>query len=177
MKPYFSKVLFFLSILLLLVNCKKENQVNNATSKDEVQNSNKISKSDIKNIKYVDYILSDQSLKAVSDWMKFQELQEEIEKLKNGELNFFKEDIVLLNTLYEELENTIPENLNNPEVTTRITVLKNNSFNLNSELNLDRNEKSYGINSIKELLVAASNLKLQINKKLEMDSQNIIKPQ
>ena len=131
----------------------------------------------LESIKYVDYILSDQSLKALNEWVKFQELQEEIEKLKNGEVNFFKDDIVLITTLFEELENTIPENINTPEVTTRITVLKNTLFNLNSELKLERRDKNYSLKSIKELLIASSNLKLQINKKLEMDSQNIIKPQ
>ncbi len=177
MKKSFLKVLLLLFLTpFLLINCKKEDQTE-ITNKNEVQNSNKITKSDINDIKYIDYILSDQSVKAVSEWVKFQELQEEIEKLKNGEINFFKEDIVLITTLFEELENTIPVNINNPEVTTRITVLKNTLFNLNSELNLERSDKSHSLKSIKELLIASSNLKLQINKKLEMDSQNIIKPQ
>ena len=170
------KILLFSFFLISLTNCKKETQQAEILNKDN-QESQKILKSDIDIIKYTDYILSDQSVKVTADWVKFLELQDEIEKLKKGELTFFRDDIVLIKTLTKELKEAIPESLNKHVITTRITVLENNLYNLHSELNLKRPTKNYTLKSIKALLISASNLKLQINKQLEMDSQNIIKPQ
>lgn len=173
-----SPKIFLIPLLILsMINCKGEKQDDSLIQDTEKQNSGKLTKTDIDQIKYVDYILSDQSANLTADWVRFNGLLEEVEKLKKGELNFFKEDIVLIRTLTEEFNNTIPEKLKVPEVTTRISVLENSLFNLHSELNLERDSKTYSLKSIKELLIALSNLKLQINKKLEMDSQNIIKPQ
>jgi hypothetical protein len=174
----YHKVVFsiIISFLIIFISCKKESSINNENIQTE-QNTNIITKTDIKNIKYIEYVLSNQSKKVTNNWVKFQELKNNVEVLKKGDLSFFKDDSVLLKAFIEDLKNEIPQNLNIPEITTRITVLQNCFYNLHNEISLNRNTKTYVIKSIKEALISVSNLYLQINKKLELDSQNVQKPQ
>lgn len=147
------------------------------TTKATTQIDSKISKTDIDDLKYVDYVLSRASQKTTSDWTKFHELETEIEALKEGTLSFFKDDATLLKTFIEDLNTSIPESLNKEDVTTRISAIENALYFLYSELNLNRQDKTFSLKAIKNLLISVSNLKLQINKKLELDAQNIVKPQ
>jgi hypothetical protein len=146
-------------------------------SKTTVEVTAKILKTDIDKITYVEYVLSRASQKTTADWQNFHELETEIEILKSGKLNFFKEDATILKTFMKNLDKSIPEALNTEDVTTRISALENATYFLFSELNLNRQDKTFSLKAIKGLLIAVSNLKLQINKKLELDAQNIVKPQ
>lgn len=167
---------FLLFVLLITFSCKKTLNDTPKVTKVDVKKETLALKAAIKKLKYVDYILSPQSQKATEDWSKYQELLSEIGNLKNGISVFFTNDIELLQTFSSDLKTAIPENLNVPEVTTRITALENCMYNFHAEANIKRDSNEKLINSIRELLVAESNLKLQINKKLELDNQNIERP-
>ena len=136
-----------------------------------------ILKIDIDKISYIDYVLSDASLKATADWVKFHELEQEITNLKQAKLSFFKDDAKVLKAFIKNLNETVPDTINREDVTTRITAIENAMYYLFSELNLNRQDKDPSLKAIKNLLISVSNLKLQINKKLELDGQNIVKPQ
>jgi len=160
---------------VLIFGCKDQK-----TTEDpqDVKNSlSEISKIDIDEISYTDYVLSDASLKATADWTQFHELEKEIINLKQARLSFFKDDAKVLKTFIENLNKTTPETINREDVTTRITAIENAMYYLFSELNLNRQDKNLSLKAIKSVLVSVSNLKLQINKKLELDGQNITKPE
>jgi hypothetical protein len=71
----------------------------------------------------------------------------------------------------------IPSDLDTKEISARITALDTKTQKLNSLLRLAHVSKADKIKVITEFLIAVSNLNLQINKKFEFDTNNILKPQ
>lgn len=172
--------LFFITlsyfILFLTFSCKKTIDVNNDLSHDIIQNDFKITSKDINQIKFTEFALSDLSETHTNDWLKFQELKEEIEILKKGDLSFFKDDRAILQSFITDLKNEIPEVLNIPSILVRLSVLETTMFKLEGTSNINAVKKELLLNSIKDVLVAYSNVILQMNKKFEKDSQYIQKP-
>lgn len=167
----------FISLLLILnVSCDKtiESSIENSQMVESKETN--VSITDINQIKFTEFALSDLAIKNTVDWLKFQELQENIELLKKGNLSFFSEDEAILKAFITDLKTEIPEILNVPTVLVRLTVLETTIFKLESIANLYNIEKGVLLNAIKEVLVANSNIILQLNKKLEKDSQKIEKP-
>jgi hypothetical protein len=168
-------------ILCLNLSCNKtaqseEKVLQNVNSKNINSKEFKVSAKDINQIKYTEFALSDLSEKSTEDWLKFQELQEGIMLLKKGDLSFFKDDKAILKSLFTDLKNEIPETLNTPPILVRLSVLETTIFKLEGTSNINNVKKELLLNAIKEVLTAYSNIILQMNKKLEKDSQNIEKP-
>ena len=163
-------------ILFLYFSCNR----NTETSKKNLQEVNsedfKVSAKDIDNIKYTEFALSNLSENAIENWLKFHELQEEITLLKKGEMSFFKDDKAILQGLITDLKNEIPKNLSTSSILVRLSVLETAIFKLEGISSLSNVNKEVILNAIKDVLVANSNVILQMNKKLEKDSQNIQKP-
>ncbi|MBN4070211.1 hypothetical protein JYT76_00850 [Olleya sp. AH-315-F22] len=136
----------------------------------------KVTTNDISQLKYTDFVLSNLSEKSTEDWLKFQELQEGIILLKKGDLSFFKDDKAILKSLFTDLKNEIPKTLNTLPILVRLSVLETTIFKLEATSNINNVKKELLLNAIKEVLVAYSNVILQMNKKLEKDSQQIEKP-
>lgn len=163
-------------ILCMNLSCDKT-----AQSKESVlQNANskefKVSAKDINQIKYTEFVLSNLSKKSTEDWLKFQELHEGIILLKRGDLSFFKDDKAILKVFITDLKNEIPKTLNKLPILVRLSVLETTMFKLEGTSNINNVKKELLLNAIKEVLVAYSNIILQINKKFEKDSQQIEKP-
>ena len=110
------------------------------------------------------------------DWLKFQELLSQIEVLKGGNTSFFKDDKIILKGFINDLKSEVPESLNEISITVRISVLETTLYKLDEALNLKGLSKQNILNNIKDVLIAHNNIILQINKKLEKESQNISKP-
>lgn len=170
--------LFVLSNIILLLNlsCDKTTQTTQKTSQEVNAKVFKVSAKDIDQIKYTEFALSNLSEKATENWLKFHELQEEIIILKKGDLSFFKDDKSILQSLITDLKNEIPEALNVPPILVRLSVLETTMFKLEGVSNFNNINKELILNAIKDVLVAHSNIILQMNKKFEKDSQNIQKP-
>ena len=79
-------------------------------------------------------------------------------------------------TSIKELKEEIPEKLNTPSIQARISVLETCFFKLEGIKDLKNIDKKTILSFIKEVLISHSNLILQINKKLEQESQKIEKP-
>lgn len=165
-----SIILFF-----CLVSCQNTTDTNN-NNLDQETNSISISKEDIKKIKYIEIIPDSKVEKIISSWEKYNELNRIVLDLKDADLSFFKANKEIVETFNKELKTTIPENVNTPLVMSRIIALETKVFKLESIVNLSNPIKKHTLDAIKELLVAFSNLNLQMNKKLEKESQNIQKP-
>ncbi len=174
-KPKYLSV--FISILLVLIlSCNKIAQSNEKALQEVNPKEFKVSSNDINQIKFTEYVLSDLTEKYTIDWLKFQSLQEEINLLKKGDISFFSDDKTILKWFITDLKIEIPETLNIPAILVRLSVLEVSIFKLKSVTDLNNVEKEFLLNAIKEVLVANSNVILQMNKKFEKDSQQIEKP-
>ena len=174
--------IFLLFVLGLIINgCRPEAE--QAVQPDEDQqasqsiNWQKITEKDISDLKYTEYVLSDMAEIATKDWLKFGELNNQIELLKTADLSFFADDITLLEGFLNDLESEIPETLGETSILVRLSALKTALYKFEGSASLQRESKEAVMQSILDVLVAHSNLIFQINKKLEKDAQNIEKPQ
>lgn len=161
--------------VLIFMGCKSEPKVEGTGSENE-EKTYVISAKDIEELKYTDYVLSPDSNKAVLDWQKFQELQDHLEALKKGDLSFFRVEKKIFEEFISELKSGQPSSVTTPAIRSRMTVLETTLLRLQDLVNLDNIKKRDLLESIKELLVADVNLKLQINKKFEKETQQIQLP-
>jgi len=166
--------LFVLALQLQCTNAKDVNDVNIIDNRTE---SHKITSKDINQIKFTEYVLSDLAVQKTKDWLTFQNLQDHIEVLKKGDVSFIKDDKAILQSFITDLKNEIPESLNVTSIIVRLTVLETTLFKLNEILNFQNISKQSVLSNIEGVLIAYNNLILQINKKVEKESQKIVKPQ
>lgn len=162
--------------IFLVMGCKSETEQAitdvSATNKD----AERITTIDIENLKYTDYVLSPDSKEAVSNWQRFQELTMQMEYLKQADFSFFGGKNEILTTFLKDLRRDMPQTVATPAIKERLIALETKLLKLHSTLMLSNAKKSEKLNNIKELLVATSNLHLQINKKFELESQVIEDP-
>lgn len=168
------KFLYCIILISIVFSCQKNN--NNDETNQLKAKSDEISAKDINNLKYTDYILDVEAKKLLIDWQQFQELNIQMDYLKQGDLNFFKNEQKDVKTLFDSLKVKIPEPINVKPIVSRLTVLETKSLKLQTNLNLANMEKATKLSSIKEVLVAHANLILQINKKIEYDANVYDRP-
>lgn len=165
----------FLIFTIIFIGCKSEPEAADPAS-DNQEDSFAISVEDIAKIDYIDYALSPDSAEAILDWQRFQELQSNMELLKNGNLSFFRVEKKIMEQFISELKMQQPPILLSAAIRSRMTVLETDLLRLQDLSNLDNITKENLLNAIKELLIADANLKLQINKKFEKEAQQIQLP-
>lgn len=161
-------------ILLCFFSCKdSSNQI-----VVDSQNTQKqlVTKLDVENIKYIEFLPDSKVNKEISNWEKYHELERIVDDVKSANFSFFKENSEIVSTLMEELKSTIPETINSPQVFSRMIALETKVFKLESVVNLSKTQKETTIEIVKEFFIAFSNLNLQMNKKVEKESQNIRRP-
>lgn len=166
-------IIVFIACLLISCGKDKTQQVLTVTKK---QDSFTIKKEDLNILDYTDFVLDQNSKRNISGWIKYDELEEKINELKNADVSYFKSDKEVVETLIKEFAETIPEEINTDAINARVLIVQNMYYKLNSGINLPTSTKAELKNSITDMLEAYSNLNFQINKKFEKDSQNIIKP-
>ncbi|MFL0353042.1 hypothetical protein [Xanthomarina sp. GH4-25] len=162
---------FFLIVCLFSCeeNTKNEQQTENNTTV-------LVSKKNIQKLNYTDFVLDSKVKKKIQGWNKYTELEGVILNLKQGNLSYFKENHDILEALITDLKETIPESVNSPSVMSRLIALDTKLYKLESVVNLSNTTSDKLIIPIKEVLVSFSNLNLQMNKKIERESQKIQKP-
>ena len=175
LKTHITFIFLVFSFSIISCNTTVSNEVI-TEEKDSIKEEIKITAKDIESIKYTEYALSDLAEKATRDWAKFEELKTQIELLKKADFSFFDDENALLSTFFTDFRNQIPKDLAVHAIQVRMTVFETTSFKLEGISKLQRVEKATKIEYIKDVLVSYSNLILQINKKLERDSQKIEKP-
>ncbi|MGJ5642875.1 hypothetical protein [Formosa sp. S-31] len=168
------KILVVFSCLVVLgCNSKSEQKV----EVEPVELSAEVLKSDIAKLKYSDYSLDAKAEDALAAWDKYHALVSTIEHLKSGDISFFKNEAKELITFIRELKTSMPEVVQTPAIDARILTLETKVLKLQSVLELQNMPEAEQIQAIKEVLLAFSNLNLQINKKFEKETQNIAKPE
>lgn len=165
---------FFL-ISLFLFSCKQSPE-NQSTNSDDKSTYSGITESDISKVKFLDYGLDKKTENIVESWGPYIELANIISNLKKGDLSFFKNNNEVTASLLKDLIEKIPDTLNTPSINARLVALETKFLKLESSNNLATTLKEELLQNIKELLETHSNLNLQMNKKLEKDSQIIENP-
>ena len=162
-------------IVCLLISCgnDKTKQVDVSIDKQDLSI---IEKEDLSKLNYTDFILERNSRTKISDWIKYDELEEKINELKKADLSYFKGDKEVVETLVKEFLETIPDSINTDAINARILVVQNMYYKLNSTINLSTSTKVELKKAITDFFESFSNLNFQINKKFEKDSQDNIKP-
>lgn len=135
-----------------------------------------ITAKDIENLEYTEYALSPEAKVALQGWQRYQELLVQLEFLKKGDFAFFGGENEILINFINELKINTPVELQSPGVKERLIVLETKLLKFHSTLKLSNASKKELLQDIKDVLVATSNLHLQINKKFEFESQVIEDP-
>lgn len=162
--------------LFLVVACNSKTDPTTVATTDQEKDSQRITPKDIENLKYTDYVLGPEAKEAVLNWQRYQELMTQVEFLKQADFSFFDSKNEVMITFIKDLKNDIPPSVDSPAIKERLIALETKLLKLHSGLKLSNMKKSETLNNIKELLVTISNLHLQINKKFELESQNIEDP-
>tara|TARA_R110002049_G_scaffold65035_1_gene170944 strand:+ start:67833 stop:68357 length:525 start_codon:yes stop_codon:yes gene_type:complete len=170
----------FLSILgltLLILSCKQTEE-KTVTETEEIPVTEKISETDISKMNYTEYVLDPKTEATIEEWLKYHEFDAVVENVKQGDLSYFHDNDRnnIIRNFFIALKKAIPETVNSSAVLARILVLETKTWKLESLSNLSTTTEDELNQTIKEFLIAFSNLNLQMNKKLEKDSQNIEKP-
>lgn len=164
---------------LLFSACEKEASQKPESSNPENTETTqvvRITKKEVEAIDFLDYGLSSTVKNAVIDWNNYTELQSLIASINNGDLSYFESDDEVMASFIKELKSGIPEKVKNQSVMARLTALETKFYKLKSAIKITNTLKEELTLSIKEFFEACSNLNLQMNKKLEKETQDISKP-
>lgn len=162
-------------ICVCLISCQDSNKQIVEENVEEVSQAS-ITKTDIENLKYIEFLPDAKVKTQIEGWEKYNELNQIVKDVKGANLSFFKANDEIVQALCEELKSTIPESMNTPQIFSRIVALETKIFKLESFVNQTNVKKNNLLDVVKEFLVAYSNFNLQMNKKIERESQNIQKP-
>ena len=171
MKVYFLSVI----ILVSLFSCNKQQEQTTLPVNNKAD-SLVIKEKDIAKLIYTDYILDDRTEAVITNWFEYGQLQDAINKVKKGDFTFFRNNNKAISELLRNFKQHIPVEVNRPSILVRITSLETKIYKLESILKLSPSKKPEILELTKELLIAFSNLNLQMNKKLEADNIIIEKP-
>ena len=162
-------------IFLLVLSCKNDD-VAQKTSDISKKQEAFLTKETISALKFNDYLLDAKASVLASEWKSYQTITSEIEQIKNLNFDFFKKEKDVFDTTFKEFQTNIPESLNTQPIKARALVLETHMYRLKDELGFKKKLFKSDLKYVKEVLVAFSNLNLQINKKLEKEAQIIIRP-
>lgn len=168
------KIFSVVSLLTLLMSCNNSSQ--NTTKKTDETNNEIIAKEDISKLNYKDFALDSKVKDLTEPWQAYARLSNVVNDVKKGDLSFFSDNHKEISSLVKDLKETIPETLETDSVLARITVIETMLYKLEDTSNLLNTSKDTLSKSIKSFLVSYSNLNFQLNKKIEKDSQNIVRP-
>ena len=83
-----------------------------------------ITVSDINKLDYEEFVPSKDVEELTVGWQAFKEIEQQIGFLKTADLTFFKGDLTLIKSTFEEARNAIPDRLNTNPIKSRLTVIE-----------------------------------------------------
>lgn len=161
---------YFFLFLTINFGCNNETR---QKSEDKAETSNDlitITQNDIESFRFDDYALSNDSKIALENWQKYQELSEQIDYIHKADFSFFMGEKKVLKAFINDFKTEMPESIKTAPIESRIVVLETKLLKFNNILKLDNVDKATRLNTVKEVLIAMSNLNLQINKKFELEA-------
>lgn len=161
--------------ILIFIGCQSEPKKEVSIPETQTENRS-VSAADIAKLQYTEFVLGPDGAEAVLDWPKYQELLQHITLLKTADFSFFEVKNEDMATFISGLKDEQPESVKTPAIRSRLTVLETNLLRLRSLVNRRNLEKNELLEALEELFIADANLKLQINKKFEKQTQQIQLP-
>lgn len=172
------KFLSALLLLICLVSCKKTvNTTEEVVEETKQRDTTLVSKKDIAKIQFLDYGVDAKAKNTLDSWLTYNTVATAIAGVKNGDFGFFIDDKAVFETAMEDLDTTIPKNIDTAAIRARLLVLKTKLYKLEEATRLTTTTKKEHLLVIKEAFQAFSYVTLLINKKFEKEAQNIIKPE
>lgn len=165
------------AICFLFLGCTDKEASSKVSEIENNEQTSLITKKTIENFAYTDYALSPESEKALANWEKYQELAIQISYLKKTDLSFFKGDRDELKKFINEFKASTPKEFMTNPIISRTVIVETALLKLNENLTLDHIEDRIKLLSIKEVLIAFSNLNYRMNKKLERERYDLIEPE
>ncbi|WMI66874.1 hypothetical protein RBH94_06870 [Aestuariibaculum sp. YM273] len=169
------KFLSLLSIFIVIVNSCKQSE-NEEQHIDTSENTSEITESDISKLKYTEFLLDHQAEEAILSWNEYTQINDVVTNVKKGDLSFFNDNDEAITALLKDFNKNIPEKVNTDAVKARITAFETKLYKLQSFSGLSTTNRDELLATIKEFLVAFSNLNLQMNKKMEADKNVFERP-
>lgn len=166
---------YIVALIMLFFGCNKTSNQKPDETVVVSEDIKKITPEDIESFRFDDYALSEDSKNGLENWQKYQELNEQIEYIKKADFSFFNGEKKILKTFINDFKTEMPDSIKTRPIVSRIAALETMILKLNSTLKLDNVDKAEQLIAVKELLIAISNLNLQINKKFELEANLVDK--
>ena len=146
------KISLLLSIVFFTLSCSENKiDVNQKESKvDFIKNQNQQKKYKLKNIK------------SVQEWIEYDQLLEYIKEINDENFSMFIDNDIFLKKFFNDANKSIPDDLNLPEVTSRLLVIETDFWLFIDKLN-SLNEKEKLDPLIEKINISFSNLNFQID--------------
>ena len=155
----------FVLIIIFLVNC---NDNVNIIQKQEA-NSKPLSYSEI-NFDSIYQIKYDSS---IEEWINYFELNEFIKQLNTDDFSSLIDNKKFLLRFFKGIKFSIPDEINKPEIKSRLTVIETDFMRFESMLSNYEIDKEIKIKMVKKINNSFSNLNFQIDKLLEKQEINL----
>ena len=155
----------FVLIIIFLVNC---NDNVNIVQKQEA-NSKPLSYSEI-NFDSIYQIKYDSS---IEEWINYFELNEFIKQLNTDDFSSLIDNKKFLLRFFKGIKFSIPDQINKPEIKSRLTVIETDFMRFESMLSNYEIDKEIKIKMVKKINNSFSNLNFQIDKLLEKQEINL----
>ena len=149
----------FVLIIIFLVNCN--DNVNIVQKQDA--NSKPLSYSEI-NFDSIYQIKYDSS---IEEWINYFELNEFIKQLNTDDFSSLIDNKKFLLRFFKGIKFSIPDEINKPEIKSRLTVIETDFMRFESMLSNYEIDKEIKIKMVKKINNSFSNLNFQIDKLLE----------
>ena len=155
----------FILIIIFLVNC---NDNVNIVQKQEA-NSKPLSYSEI-NFDSIYQIKYDSS---IEEWINYFELNEFIKQLNTDDFSSLIDNKKFLLRFFKGIKFSIPDEINKPEIKSRLTVIETDFMRFESMLSNYEIDNEIKIKMVKKINNSFSNLNFQIDKLLEKQEINL----
>ena len=146
------KISLLLSIVFFTISCSEnKTDVNNQENKvDFFQNQNQQKK----------YLLKNTN--STQNWLHYSQLSEYIKEINNQDFSMFIDNDIFLKKFFIDLNKSLPDDLNQKEVSSRLLVIETDFWIFIEELNSLRKKKKLN-HQIEKINISFSNLNFQID--------------
>ncbi len=146
------KISLLLSIVFFTISCSENKiDVNNQENKvDFFQNQNQQKK----------YLLKNTN--STQNWLQYSQLSEYIKEINNQDFSMFIDNDIFLKKFFIDLNKSLPDDLNQKEVSSRLLVIETDFWIFIEELNSLYEKKKLN-HQIEKINISFSNLNFQID--------------
>ena len=157
---------FIFALFISFTSC---DEVTTGNVQKDIPNSTTINYSEInfESIYEVKYYSS------IEQWINYFELNEFIEQLNSNDYSSLIDNKKFLLRFFRGIKFSIPDEINKPEIKSRLTVIETDFMRFESMLSNYEIEKEIKIKMVKKINNSFSNLNFQIDKLLEKQEINL----